>query len=97
MKITADALTTATVYRLKKRFAVVHFDAETKGRIVFLPQGTELRVVGPSRLSECLEVLSENQRYNIFKVDLLGPWAVPIGEPRPIERRRVAMAAEACA
>lgn len=65
-------------YRIRKAFAVVHFEAEGKGRIVFLPEGAKLRIVGPSRLSECFEVLCEDQLYNIFKVDLLGPWSNPI-------------------
>jgi|SRR5579862_5463846 len=91
MEIIANALTptklsaprenadqSAPVYRLIKGFAVVHFDAEAKGQIVLLPQGTELRVVGSSRLSKCLEVLCQNQRYSIFEKDLLGPWSIPI-------------------
>lgn len=110
MKTTAKALTTAVqaapnqnehrcprVYRLRKCFAVVQFDAGAKGRIVFLPHGTELCVLGSSRLDKCLEVQWQNQRYNIFKVDLLGPWAVPIGDSRPIAPGRAAMAARASA
>lgn len=66
------------VYRLRKRFAVVQFDAEARGRIVFLPEGAELRLIGASCLSGLLEVLCQDDCYHIFQVDLLGPWSVPI-------------------
>jgi hypothetical protein len=66
-------------YRLTKPFAAVHFEPAGKGRIVFLPEGAELRVIGSSRLCGCFEVMFENQLYNMFKVDLLGPWSTPIG------------------
>lgn len=73
------------LYRIRKSFAVVHFDAGGQGRIVFLPAGSELLIMGPSALCECFEVLCEQHRYNIFKEDLLGPWANPIeaGSNRP--------------
>lgn len=70
------------VYRLRKCFAVVQFDLEGKGRIVFLPEGADLRVVGPSDLCKCVEVLCGNQRYNIFQEDLLGPWSMPVRSSR---------------
>jgi hypothetical protein len=66
------------VYRLRKPFATVHFEPDGKGRIVVLPEGAEVRVIGPSGVCECFEVMFETQRYNIFKVDLLGPWSTPI-------------------
>jgi hypothetical protein len=72
----------ARVYRLRKRFAVVHFDPEAKGRIVFLPEGAEIRVAGPSALSKCVEVRCGNQLYNIFQEDLLGPWSIPVRSSR---------------
>jgi hypothetical protein len=65
-------------YRTKRSFAAVQFEPAGKGRIVFLPQGAELLVIGSSRLCECFEVLFENQLYNIFKEDLLGPCSTPI-------------------
>src|ERR1700729_124734 len=70
------------VYRLEKSFAVVRFEATGNGRIVFLPAGAELKVVGSSRLSECFEVLWQDQLYSIFRVDLLGPWSNPRSNPR---------------
>jgi hypothetical protein len=79
------------VYRIRKSFAAVHFDPAGKGRIVFLPEGAELRVIGSSCLCECFEVLCENRHYNIFKVDLLGPWS------SRIEPIRAMAAARACA
>ena len=57
----------ARVYRLRKSFAAVHFDQAGKGRIVFLQEGAELRVIGHSCLSECFEVMCDNRLYNIFK------------------------------
>jgi hypothetical protein len=70
------------MYRLGKSFAAVHFEPAGKGRIVFLPVGAEVHVIGPSCLCECFEVMFETQLYNIFKVDLLGPWSTLI-EPIP--------------
>jgi hypothetical protein len=78
-------------FRLRKSFAAVQFEPAGKGRIVFLPEGAELHVVGPSRMGECCEVRVENQLYNIFRVDLSGPWATPIKpgliQPSPIQPR----------
>ena len=81
----------ARVYRIKKAFAAVHFDQAGKGRIVLLQEGAELRVIGPSCLSECFEVMCENGLYNIFKVDLLGSWS------SRIEPIRAMAAVVACA
>lgn len=79
-------------YRTRKSFAVVHFEpaveAVHKGRIVFLPEGAELHVVGSSCLGECFEVLCEKQLYNIFKADLLGVWSTPI-RTRPLRTNTV--------
>ncbi len=76
------------VYRLRKSFAVVHLEQTGKGRIVFLPRGAELRVIGSSYcLCEGFEVTYERQLYNIFKADLLGPWSDPI-ESNSIESSR---------
>jgi hypothetical protein len=69
-------------YRLRKSIAVVQFDLALKGRIVFLPEGAELRVVGPSSLCKCVEVVCKNQLYNIFEEDLLGPWSMVLKNGR---------------
>jgi hypothetical protein len=88
------------MYRLRKSFAAVRFEPAGKGRIVFLPREAEVRVIGPSCLCECFEVMFENQLYNLFKVDLLGPWSTSIKpkpvKPNPIKPTR-ALAVEACA
>ena len=98
--IEMSAAPVTPLYRTGKSFAVVHYEEAGKGRIVFLPEGAEVRVVGPSRLGKCYEVMFENQLYNIFKVDLLGPWSMPI-EPAPVKPSRMrpirALAAGACA
>ena len=70
------------VYRLAKSFAVVRFDSAGKGRIAFLPEGADVRLVGPSPLRQCLEVLWGDQICNIFQVDLLGPWSTPVRNNR---------------
>ena len=72
----------ARVYRIGKPLPAVHFDQAAKGRIVFLPQGAELCLVGPSLLTGCSEVLCEERLYNIFKADLLGVWSVPVRASR---------------
>jgi|SRR5580704_14306334 hypothetical protein len=66
------------VYRIRKSMAVVHFDLAAKGKIVFLPEGAELCVIGSSSVAGCFEVLCEKRLYNIFKADLLGVWSAPI-------------------
>lgn len=73
---------TPRAYRTKKPFAVVQFDRAGRGRIVSLPEGAKLHLIGPSCLRECFEVAHESQQYNIFKVDLLGPWSTPIQNGR---------------
>jgi hypothetical protein len=58
-------------YRTKTSFVAAHFDQAGKGRIVFLPDGAMLRVIGVSScLREGFEVMFENQRYNVFGIDL---------------------------
>jgi hypothetical protein len=88
----------AAVYRTTKPFAVVHFEADGKGLIALLPAGAEVRIVGPSRIGKCLEVLYQNRHCNIFRVDLLGPMAVPVytlpSRAKPVRARS---AAAACA
>jgi hypothetical protein len=74
----------AQVFRLGKSFAAVHFEPAGRGRIVFLPEGAELRVVGYSCVSDCFEVVCENRNYHIFKVDLLGPWSSRIEPIRAV-------------
>jgi hypothetical protein len=83
------------VYRLRKSFAVVHFELSGKGRIVFLPEGAELKVVGSSRLSQCCEVLCENQLYSIFEADLSGPSVMRLkrGPTKPVPARAAAASA----
>jgi hypothetical protein len=87
------------VYRIRKSFAVVHFEPSGRGLIVFLPEGAELCVIGISCLLECFEVMCENRLYQIFKVDLLGPWSNPVrATPKRIKPIRVmAAAVGACA
>ena len=83
-----NAVAATRVYRISKSFAAVHFEQTGKGRIVFLPRGAKLSVVGASScLCEGFEVMYERQLYNIFKADLLGPWSTPM-ESRAIEFSR---------
>lgn len=82
-------------YRLRKSFAAVHFEEAGKGRIVFLPEGAEVRIVGLSSLAGCCEVMFENRLYNMFKADLTGIWASPT-KSSPIQPAK-ALAVGACA
>jgi hypothetical protein len=94
-----SAVTSA--YRTRKSFAVVHFEEAGKGLIAFLPEGAEVRVIGPSSIGKCLEILFENRRYNIFKADLWGPWAVQVDpilvRPGRVKQMRALAAGVACA
>jgi hypothetical protein len=71
----------APAYRTETSFVAVKLDEAGKGRIVFLPYGATLRVIG---LSSCLpggfEVMFEKRLYNVFEVDLLAQ-CTPIFEP----------------
>ena len=59
-------------YRTKTSFVAVSFDQAGRGRIVFLPFGAVLRVVGPSSvLPEGFEVTFERRLYNVFEIDLV--------------------------
>lgn len=59
-------------YRTKTPFAAVHFDQAAKGRIVFLPKGAILRIIGPSPfLGGGFEVTFKKRSYNIFEIDLI--------------------------
>jgi hypothetical protein len=82
----------ARVYRIRKSFAVVQFDLASKGRIVFLPEGAEVLIIGPSRLRSCFEVMYADRIFSMFEVDLLGPWSMAIEQ-----RRVMAAAVGACA
>jgi len=81
------------VYRTKTSCVAVDFDEAGKGRIVFLPGGAALRVIGPSScLPGGFEVMFDNGLYNIFEIDLLAQ-SSPICEPNRTKDR----AAGACA
>lgn len=90
------------IYRIRKRLAAVRFEQTGKGKIVFLPEGAELRLIGPSFCwRQGFEVIYQKQLYNIFKADLLGPWSTPIEssstESSRSETTRAETASEACA
>ena len=86
--IEKSAARATRMYRLGKPFAAVHFEPAGKGRIVFLPEGAEVHVIGPSCLCEYFEIMFEAQLYNIFKADLLGPRSTLI-KPNPIKPDRI--------
>jgi len=59
-------------YRTTASLVAVHFDQTKKGGIVFLPQGAEVRVIGPSScLPSGFEVLFEKGIYHLFEIDLM--------------------------
>jgi hypothetical protein len=71
----------ARTYRTKTSFVAVHLDEGGKGRIVFLPQGAMLRVIGPSAcLREACEIIFRNELYNVFEIDLVAS-SILICEP----------------
>jgi len=70
-------------YQTKTSFVAVHFDQRGQGRIVFLPCGAMLGVVGPSScLPDGFEVMFDRQFYNVFEADLLER-SMPVCEPIP--------------
>lgn len=80
-------------YQTKTSVVAVYFDQEGKGRIVFLPYGATLRVVGPSScLPEGLEVGFDMQLYNVFETDLLER-STPICESIPTRATAMAVCA----
>jgi len=88
-----SAAAATRAYRTKTSFVAVHFDQAGKGRIVFLPFGAMLRVIGPSScLPEGFEVMFENQIYNVFEVDLTARCGL-IHEPVRMQDRAVAACA----
>jgi hypothetical protein len=59
-------------YQTKTSFVAVHFDEAGKGRIVFLPGGSMLRVVGPSSyLFAGFEVIFDKRIHHVFEIDLI--------------------------
>ncbi len=88
----SDAPATRT-YRTNTSFVAVHFDQAGKGRIVFLPTGAMLRIVGPSScLREAFEVMFENELYNVFEIDLVARSSL-IHEPIRAKGRAIAACA----
>ena len=83
----------ARTYRTKTSFVAVHFDQAGKGRIVFLPEGAMLRVVGlSSSLRKAFEVMFENELYNVFEIDLVARSTL-IYEPIRAKSRAIAACA----
>ena len=77
-------------YRTTTSFVAVHFDETGKGRIVFLPFGATLHVIGRSScLPAGFEVEFEHKHYNVFEIDVLVR-ATPICEPIRVNRHAVA-------
>ena len=77
-------------YQLRKPLAAVHFDQAGTGRIVFLPEGAELHIIGSSSVRGCFEVKFENGLYNVFQADLQGPRSSRIEPNRVMAARAVA-------
>jgi hypothetical protein len=80
-------------YRTRKSFFAVRFDEAGKGRIVFLPYGATLRVIGPSSLlPDGFEVKFEHLIYNVFETDLVAR-SIPISAPTRAKRRAMSVCA----
>jgi hypothetical protein len=83
----------APAYRTKTSFVAVHFDECGKGRIVFLPKGATLQVIGRSScLPTGFEVVFEKCSYNVFEIDLTAR-SMLICESRRAKRRPMAACA----
>jgi hypothetical protein len=77
-------------YRTSASVVAVHFDGAGKGRIVFLPFGAVLHIMGRSScLPEGFEVVFEHRRYNVFEFDVLVR-STPIRKPMRTKCRAVA-------
>jgi len=80
-------------YRTRTSFVAVRLDQAGKGRIDFLPEGAELRVIGPSScLPEGFEVQFEHRIYNVFERDLITR-SILILEPTRFKGRATAVCA----
>ena len=67
------------VLRLTKGFLAVKFGADGHGLLFRLPAGAEVEVLGLSAIPACVEIVYNDERFNMFKVDLrshsIGPAA----------------------
>ena len=89
----ADNVRPTRAYRTKTSFVAVHFDDAGKGRIVFVPYGATLRVIGPSSLlPDGFEVKFEDFVYNVFETDLVAR-SILISEPTRPKGRGMAVCA----
>ena len=89
-RYTEITVSSGQAYRAKKPCVALRFDPAGKPEIVFLPQGVILRVTQPSScVREGFEVVSGEQIYDIFKVDLLARCG-KIVEPRRAGSRTAA-------
>jgi hypothetical protein len=59
------------VFRLTKSLLVVKFDTDRKGLLLKLPVGADVCVLGSSVIPSCLEIVCNEEYYNIFERDLL--------------------------
>ena len=62
---------TEETYRLTKSLLVVKFGADRQGLLLNLPVGADVYVLGSSVIPNCLEIVCNDEHYNIFKRDLL--------------------------
>ena len=58
-------------FRLTKSLKAVKFDENGKGIMVELPVGADVRILGTSTIKGCLEILCDEERYNVFEKDLM--------------------------
>lgn len=65
------------VLRLTKGFLTVKFGADGHGLLVRLPAGAEVEVLGSSAIPGCVEIAHNDERFNMFEVDLRGHSSCP--------------------
>jgi hypothetical protein len=59
------------VFRLTKSLLAVKFCTDRAGLLLKLPAGADVYVLGSSVIPDCLEIVYNDEHYNIFKRDLL--------------------------
>lgn len=58
-------------FRLTKSLLAVQFDGGHCATLRRVPIGVDVRIVGSSAIVGCVEVVCEDERYHVFKEDLL--------------------------
>jgi hypothetical protein len=58
-------------FRLTKSVLVVNYGNDRHKLLFWLPVGVDIDILGSSAISGCVEILCNDDRYHVFKEDLL--------------------------